>query len=302
VIIKGAGVLPRTLVVPHSLPQLVVALGMTNGTDAHAAIAEPPPEVLAAISAAEAEARRIVARAQAVAERLQAQAQVELGRAKAESERLLAQAQARLDEVEEIIPTAAEARRLLEDATSTAAEIHAAAEADREAVYAEARDSGLEAGQQAGREEGARLAREELRHELELAHTVAASAKVDRETLIASSEPQIVRLAMEVAKKLIVREVEADPDILKGLLTRAMLKAAGEDAIRLRLHPDTITLLGDYLRDVSTRFTSRGVEVVPDLTVGTAGVIVDTRAGTVDARMDTQLAKVERTLLALTGE
>jgi flagellar biosynthesis/type III secretory pathway protein FliH len=42
--------------------------------------------------------------------------------------------------------------------------------------------------------------------------------------------------------------------------------------------------------------------VVPDITVEPAGAIVDTRTGTVDARMATQLDKVERTLLSLTGE
>jgi flagellar biosynthesis/type III secretory pathway protein FliH len=41
---------------------------------------------------------------------------------------------------------------------------------------------------------------------------------------------------------------------------------------------------------------------VPDITVEPAGVIVDTRTGTVDARLTTQLDKVERSLLSLTGE
>jgi flagellar assembly protein FliH len=248
------------------------------------------------------EAARLEAKARAEAERLLAQAQVELGRARAEAERLLAQAQARLDEAGEIIPTAAEARALLEEHTATAERLVAEAEARREAIFAAAREQGLEEGRAAGREEGARLAREEVLHDLELAHTIAANAKVERETLIADAEPHIVRLALDVAAKLIAREVEADADILKGLVTRALLKAAGDEPARLRLNPIAIDRLGDYLQVVTQRFAGRGVEVVPDATVEVAGAIVETRSGAVDARLSTQLAKVERTLLALAGE
>jgi flagellar assembly protein FliH len=335
-IIKGAGVEPRTLVVPHSLPGVPVGGGTTGRTGAPAAPARPSTaqlldtaqaelaDTLAArdeaaaetqrlledarqeaerlLVAARAEAGQTVSRATAEAERLLGQAQVELGRARAEAERLLAEAQARLEEVGEIIPTASEARRLLEENTAAAAEIRASAEADRQQVYLEAKEQGTEAGLALGMEEGARLAREELLLQLETAHAVAAQALVDREELIAAAEPEVIRLAMDVARKLIAKEVETDPDVLKGLLTRAMLKAAGDGPIRLRLHPQAIERLGTYLDDVSSRFASRGVEVVPDMTVGDMGVIVDVRSGSVDARLETQLAKVERTLLSLTGE
>lgn len=328
-IIKGPGVQQRTRVIPHSLPQEAFRFGsgQPNGAGAGTAAAERverPEDVLEQArdarqraereltealaradqvrSAAEAEAARIVARATAEAERLLAQGQVDLGRAQAEAERLFSAAQARLDEVSEIIPTAAEARQLLAESREEAERLLAKAEAERQQVYDDAHAQGLAAGREAGYAEGTQQAREELAQALEHAHAVAAGARVDREALIAAAEPEIVRLAMEVARKLIAREVSVDGDILKGMLTRAMLKAAGDGPIRLRLHPETIEVLGSYLADVSDRFRARGVEVVSDPSAGVAGVVVDTRSGTVDARIETQLDKVERTLLALTGE
>src|SRR5436190_1192929 len=82
------------------------------------------------------------------------------------------------------------------------------AEADRKAIYDDARAEGLEEGRKAGYEEGAGLARAELIEQLDLAHGIAAQAIVDRAALIAAAEPEIVRLAMDVARKLVAREVE----------------------------------------------------------------------------------------------
>ena len=300
-ILKGPDVRARSLVVPHSLAALShrtarAGSGGAATAAASSAIASP------GFDDAHAEAERIVARARAEAERLLAQAQVELGRAKAEAEQLLAQAKARLEEAGETITTAAEARRLLAEHTAEAQRVLEAAEADRKAIYDDAHAQGLEDGRRTGYEEGVQQARAELIEQLELAHGIAAQAVVDRASLIAAAEPEIVRLAVDVARKLVARDVEADPDILKGLLTRALLKAAGDGPVRLRLNPETIERLGAFLFDVTTRFAARGVEVVPDITVEPAGVIVDTRTGTVDARLSTQLDKVERSLLALTGE
>ena len=319
-ILKGPDVRARSLVIPHVLPEISLPT-RGGGTDPSAAAAgsafdaeqlrlaaerEAQAQRERAIAEAQAEGARILAKARAEAERLlaqaQGQAQVELGRAKAEAEQLVEQARMRLEEAGETITTLSEARQILTEHQAEGAAIVADAEAQRQALFDEARANGYEEGRAAGYAEGAQVARDELATELELVHSIAAQAKVDRETLIAAAEPEIVRLALEVTRKLIAREVALDPNIVKGLLTRAMLKAAGDGPMRLRLNPETIDHLGAYLADVSARFSSRGVEVVPDPTVEPGGVIVDTRTGAVDARLSTQLEKVERSLLSLTGE
>ena len=320
-ILKGPDVRARSLVIPHALPQLAPP-ARAGGAETPGAAAGGPALDLErlrlesarelqslrerTLAEAQAEAGRLLAKARAEGERLvaqaRAQAQVELGRAKADAGQLVEQARMRLEEAGEIITTLAEARQILAEHQADAAAIVAEAEAKRQAVFDEAREQGYAEGHAAGLADGAQAARDELAVELELAHGVAAQAKVDREMLIAAAEPEIVRLALEMTRKLIAREVAVDPDIVKGLVTRALLKAAGDGAMRLRLHPETISRLGSYLADVSARFVSRGVEVVPDPTVEPGGAIVDTRTGSVDARLSTQLAKVESTLLSLTGE
>jgi flagellar assembly protein FliH len=313
-VLKGPGVHARYLVVSSALALPVQSRAAGNGPPRPPASAEARlAQATQALEAARAEARRLVEAAQAEAQRIlaaaeaeaaqeRAQAQVELGRAQAEAEALRAAAEARLAEAEEIITTAAQARRLLAESQEQAAQTVAAAEAEAAAIRERARREGHEAGRQAGYDEGARAARQELAQQLELAHEIAAQAVVDRRQLIASAEQEIIRLAMHVARKIVAKEIEQDPDVLRGLLTRAMLKVAGTERMRLRLHPQTIEVLGEYLSNITARFAERGVEVVADPAVDPAGVIIDTRAGTVDARVETQLQKIERTLLTLTGE
>jgi flagellar assembly protein FliH len=287
-VLKGPGVQARPLLVRAALEDSV--------PDATGAATMPPDPAATALGSA------VLKQAQAQAERLLAQAQVELGRAQAEAEQLREAAEARLAEAGEIITSAAEARRLLEEAKQQAAALIAEAEAQVEALQTSACEQGLEEGRLAGREEGARLAQEEVAHELELVHTMAAELLEARHDLMADAEPAIIRLALDVARTVIAREIEADPDILKGTLTRAMLKAAGEERLRLRLHPDDVARIGDYLDNLAARFAARGVEVLPDPLVGPAGIIVETRSGTVDARVETQLDKIERAMLAVVGE
>jgi flagellar assembly protein FliH len=298
-ILKGPGVAERTRVVPHSDEGLAPP-GKEHGRLSGAA--QLRGEVVLQLERARAEAARIVERARAEADRLLGQAQVELGRATAEAEQLVTRAETQLADAGEIITTAAEARQLLAEARAEAEALRAGAEAEAEATLSAAREQGLEEGRQAGHEQGQLAAREELANELELVHGIAAQAKADREEIIAAAEPEIIRLALMVARKIIAREVEADPDILRGLLTRAMLKAAGADPIRLRLHPHAVEVLGPYLLEMASRFAARGVEVVPDPFVDQAGVIVETRTGSVDARTETQLSKIERAMMALAGE
>ncbi|MBI3974211.1 MAG: hypothetical protein HY332_23280 [Chloroflexi bacterium] len=324
-VLKGPGVRARTLLVSSSVAGAErAAWGIGGAAGAQGPPARSPQDVLdeaaqtLEVARAEAahtlvaaraesaalleQAQREASRTVAEANRLLGQAQVELGRAHAEAGEVRRQADDRLAEAGEIVSTLAEARRHLEQSRAEAAGLLASAETEAAAALSAAHEAGLDEGRRAGHEEGARAAREELRAHLELAFGVAAQARVDREQLIADTEPTIIRLAVEVAQKVIARQVETDPDILRGLLVRAMLKSAGNDRIRLRLNPATIERLGDYLPSVARRFADRGVDVVADRSVEVAGAIVETRSGTVDASAGTQLSKIERTLLALTGE
>lgn len=218
--------------------------------------------------------------AEARSERLKAHAdsQTMIADAKSEVAETIAEAKRRIDEVGETIYTLQEARRCL-------AEQEAKVDAAREEARAEGHAQGLA----------------EIAGHLEIAMQMAMQARVSRAQLIAEAEPDVVGVAVEVARKIIHSEVQARPEIMHGLVSQALKRVTAQDGIRVRIHPDTIRLLGDTLRQVGASYANRGLEIVPDASIERIGLVVETRRGTVDGRLETQLERVSSAFSGLTG-
>lgn len=301
-VLKGADVARvRPLIVSHLTAEHRAAAAEAERLAAMEVLRAAHEQARTIKDEAEKEAMRRLAVVQQEASRLLGQAQVELGRARAEAEDLHRQAQARLDQTGETISTAAEARKFLEQSRIDAEAFKIAAQQETAEAREAARRQGREEGFQAGHEAGAQTARNELLQELELVHGIAAQTRIDRAQIIADSEPEIVRLSLEIARKVIGREAQSDLSLVRTMLDRAISRAAGQDRVRVRLNPTTVDRLGMYLMSVAERYEHRGVDLVPDPAVAETGIIIETRSGAVDASVDTQVDAIGRTMLSLAG-
>jgi len=165
------------------------------------------------------------------------------------------------------------AERLAEElrraAADEAAGMVAAARAEAEAIRAEARAR--------GRGEGlAEL--ERLRAELEAA----------RERALADAEPELRALALAVAGRVIGRAVEAEP-VAVAVAERALRRARLRRRLTLRAHPGDLGALGEALPRLRALAAPGELALAEDATVGRGGVRLETEAGEVDARVETQL-------------
>ncbi len=225
-----------------------------------------------------AAAERLFAEARAERLKAHADAQTMTADAKAEVAETIAEAKRRIDEAGETIYTLQEAKRFL---------------AEQQAI--------VEAARQQGRSEGHAQGLSDVAGHLEIAMQMAVQARVNRAQLIAEAEPDVVGVAVEVARKIIHSEVQTRPDIMHGLVSEALKRVTAQDGIRVRIHPDTIRLLGDTLRQVGASYANRGLEIVPDASIERIGLVVETRRGTVDGRLETQLERVSEAFSGLTG-
>jgi flagellar biosynthesis/type III secretory pathway protein FliH len=170
------------------------------------------------------------------------------------------------------------ARATLGEAEAEAARIRAAAEADREAVAARAVE--------AGRAEG--LAR---------AAATLAEAGASRDRLLAAAEREIAALAIDVARKVLGRELAQDPAAVTDLAAQAIAAARDRRQVVLRVNPadaHAIRAAEGRLAALLTRATA--LDVREDASVERGGAIVETEAGRVDARVETQLGALARAL------
>lgn len=179
-----------------------------------------------------------------------------------------------------------EARTLLERARHEKDQVLAEAHRQAERIRAEARQGGVAEGRKAGMEE----IRQELADHLTQALARLAEADALREQRILASEPEILRLAVAVAEKVLQAELELKPKKQLTILQKALTRIPGAVGYKIRLHPGDLENLAEMLPQLQTVFSEpKQVEMVADPAVEPGGCFIATELGNVDARIGTQM-------------
>jgi flagellar assembly protein FliH len=114
-----------------------------------------------------------------------------------------------------------------------------------------------------------------------------------RARLRREAEADVVQLALAIARRVVRREVSADPDALRGLVVAALEKLQGQETSRVKVHPSHVALVKSCLQQA---LSSGQVEVLPDPSRELGSVIFETTRGNLDASVESQLQEIERGL------
>jgi len=176
------------------------------------------------------------------------------------------------------------------DARDDAAALRAAARADAEAIRAGAaaeRDAAVAAGRDQGRAEGA----------AEIAALLAA-ARLEAQRLREAGTPTAIALAVKMAEQIVGRAVTLAPALMAEIAGAALEACRPRgDWVRVRVHPDDAAAVEARKQALAARApTAAALDVVADDAVGRFGCVIETAVGRVDARLETQLAALERAL------
>lgn len=187
--------------------------------------------------------------------------------------------------------TAEEADEILQAARSQAERVIAEAQARVAAIERETRERAQHDVQAHATLELERAV-EDLRQEFtQSLHTLATL----RAEIAAHAERDLVKLAIEMAKKIVQREVTVDHEVALTLARVALQRLHNRAVAKVRLHPD------DY-HYVSARREQAGadgsIEFIEDRLVGRGGCLVETEMGDIDARIEQQFAEIERNFLS----
>ena len=128
-----------------------------------------------------------------------------------------------------------------------------------------------------------------------LAATVAEISSARGET-IHRAEADTVHLAVEVARRILHREVSLDATALEALIRAALDKLQGQEIYRVRVHPDLAPTMRRCLEQTGRH---QAVEVIADPVQPRGGAVFEINRGTLDASVDTQLREIERGLTDL---
>jgi len=154
-----------------------------------------------------------------------------------------------------------------------------------------------DAARSRGLADGTRAAEEAYRAKLARIESLAAAVQRERTEFFDRIEPELVRLAVAIAEKVIGRELELRPDVAVDMVRTAMKRLRDREALRVSVNPrdlDQVKAARDDL--VSAVDGVRKLEVVEDRRVGPGGCVIESPNGTLDARIKTQIEEIEAAL------
>ena len=119
-------------------------------------------------------------------------------------------------------------------------------------------------------------------------------AGMAQEKMLAEAEPQIIRMVMDIAEKVIGRAVE------KGAVVEVIKKSIEESSgkkITVKVNPLDWEKVKEREQElVGALDQRRSISIREDESIGVGGCIIETELGTVDARLEIQLKAIRNAL------
>ena len=201
--------------------------------------------------------------------------------------------QVRADAEAIIDRTATDAQQLVRQAESSALELVAGAQARVAQIEAEAR----RAGDAQGRIDGKSAAEAQLAPVIATMREMIESVRAQRAAAVAAAEPEVVRLALAVAERVIHTEVQTNPNVVTENVRQALTRLVSREVVTLRVNPIDLDTIRQHRDEIVAAGDVEHLRIVEDQRVDRGGVLVETEAGTIDAKIATQLREARRAIL-----
>lgn len=174
----------------------------------------------------------------------------------------------------------------------------AAAQAEADAIRAQARAEGHADGLEAGLAEG----RAQVAAALAALEAAVEELRATREATADAVERDAVELALRLAEKIVAGTLAAEPERVVDVVRGALRRLAERRRVTVLVHPDDLELV----RAAADGFAAElgGIEhceVQAERRVARGGAVVRTDEGQVDAAVETQLARARELVVAELG-
>jgi flagellar assembly protein FliH len=154
-----------------------------------------------------------------------------------------------------------------------------------QAEVGRARSEGYQEGQAVGRQ--AVLAEQEnLTGQLARSIEMLAGLKP---RLRQEAERDVVGLSLAIARRVLRREIQVDREAVLGLVKAAFENTTLREVTEVRVHADHVMKIREHLKIIGA---PEAIEVRADAGLEPGGVVVETKRGSLDASMETQLEEI----------
>ncbi len=120
------------------------------------------------------------------------------------------------------------------------------------------------------------------------------------ESLGRKIESLVLSLAVEIAKKIVKREIDKNDDFVVNQVKEAIKRVVGIEKIKLRVNPEDEKLIRELKPELlQIADSTREIVVEPDPSIERGGCIIESELGNVDARISTQFSQIENEMFEL---
>lgn len=200
-------------------------------------------------------------------------------------------------------PSAADSAKPFFDggASTRAGATHADSDAELAVLKAELENARTETGKRvqeafaAGKREGDALARqavdERLEAELNKLRGLFQELNLAGPKLRKQTEEELVRLSVEIARRILHRELTVDPSALQGLVKAAFDRLDRREIKEIRTDADSVASMKKIVEGLGA---PGSVKVIADATLRSGSLVIEVPRGQLDASIETQLVEIER--------
>lgn len=190
---------------------------------------------------------------------------------------------------------------ILKEATREGEEIVRQARLEADEIRQAAFSKGYSDGREQGMAEGRELGAQEFASAIELVKRIHNEMQRLQSSLEKENHKAAVRLAIEIAKKIVKKEVLTDEDTVIRVIADALgtlVDMKAPETVLVRVNPQELALVEGSASTIKSMLAGvEGFSVEADPSVERGGCVIETNLGSLDARMETQLDAVERAIL-----
>ena len=115
-----------------------------------------------------------------------------------------------------------------------------------------------------------------------------------RENKLAELLPNIIELSLEIAKKIVHKEIDLDRNLIVSVARDAIQKVAEkEENVVIKVNQLDYEVMISYIDLLKEQSGLKNVSVEPSAAISQGGCYIETPVGEVDARLEEQIKEVE---------
>jgi len=107
-------------------------------------------------------------------------------------------------------------------------------------------------------------------------------------------ESDLVKLSIEIAKKIVAREVNVDNEIALKLVKVSLKRLDSRIMAEVRLHPNDFAFIQDHREGLDSHSS---LKLIEDSSISKGGCLIHTETGDIDAKLESQFEEIAKGLL-----